>query len=89
MTEAAPAAGLPMTHIGIHAGPVISQDGDVYGRTVNVASRIADLAGPGEILTTVETARQVEGLEVEWTEVGPVQIQGLAQPVLLARAGPR
>jgi adenylate cyclase len=86
MTEEAPAAGLPMTHIGIHAGPVIYQDGDVYGRTVNVASRIADLAGPGEVLTTAETVREVEGLEVEWAEVGPVEVKGLSEPLILYRA---
>jgi adenylate cyclase len=57
MTEGAPAAGLPTTHIGIQSGPVVFQDGDVYGRTVNVASRIADLAEAGVVLTTEETVR--------------------------------
>ena len=50
MSERAPAAGLPPTHIGIQAGPVVFRDGDVYGRTVNIASRIADQAEAGEIL---------------------------------------
>jgi class 3 adenylate cyclase len=88
MTEAAPAAGLPTTHIGIQSGPVIFQDGDVYGRTVNVASRIADVAGPGEVLTTEDTARQAEGVDVSWSRVGPVELQGLDEPVMLLSAQP-
>lgn len=86
MTERAPAAGLPTTHIGVQAGPVVFQDGDVYGRTVNVASRIADLAGAGEVLTTEETMKQVAGLEVEWVRLGPAELKGVAKPVTLYRA---
>jgi adenylate cyclase len=86
MSEEAPAAGLPTMHIGIQSGPVIFQDGDVYGRTVNVAARIADVAGPGEVLTSEATMRQIEGLDVEWTEVGPVELQGVAEPVVLFRS---
>jgi class 3 adenylate cyclase len=47
MSEGAPGAGPPTTHIGIQSGPVVFQDGDVYGRTVNLAFRIADLAEAG------------------------------------------
>jgi len=32
MVESAPRVGLPPVHIGVHTGPVIFQDGDVYGR---------------------------------------------------------
>jgi len=56
MVDSAPGAGLPPTHIGIHAGPVVSQDGDVFGRTVNIAARIAARAGGGEVLTSVANA---------------------------------
>ena len=31
---------------------MIERDRDVFGHTVNLASRIADVAGPGEVLTT-------------------------------------
>jgi adenylate cyclase len=52
--------GALSSHAGVHAGPVIERDLDVFGQTVNLASRIADVAGPGQVLTTeavVEAAR--------------------------------
>jgi adenylate cyclase len=88
MTEGAPAAGLPPTHIGIHSGPVVFQDGDVYGRTVNVASRIADLAQAGDVLTTEETMRQARGVEVGWVRIGATKLDGVGNPVNLYRAVP-
>jgi adenylate cyclase len=89
MSDGAPAAGLPTTHIGIQSGPVVFQDGDVYGRTVNVASRIADLAEAGDVLTTEETMQQVDADEVNWQPIGSAELQGVATPVTLYRASPR
>ena len=48
------APGLPPAHVGLHAGPVIFQEGDYYGATVNIASRIAEYARPGEVLVSQE-----------------------------------
>ena len=47
-------AGLPPAHVGLHAGPVIFQEGDYYGQTVNIASRIADYAQAGEVMVSRE-----------------------------------
>ena len=44
---ALPGAGLPSGHAGIASGPLIARDGDVFGRTVNLAARIADAAPDG------------------------------------------
>lgn len=41
-------------HAGVHAGPVVDRDGDAFGRTVNRASRVADIAAAGEVLVTRE-----------------------------------
>jgi adenylate cyclase len=85
MVEGAPGAGLPPTHIGIHAGPVISQDGDVFGRTVNIAARIAARAKAGEVLTSTETVELVEDARLRFVRVGPVSLKGIARPVTLYR----
>lgn len=45
--------------IGFHAGPVIEENGDVFGDTVNMAARMAGLANRMQIITTWETAEQL------------------------------
>jgi adenylate cyclase len=85
MVDSAPGAGLPPTHIGIHAGPVVSQDGDVFGRTVNIAARIAARAGGGEVLTSKESVELVEDARLRFVRVGPASLKGIAQPVTLYR----
>jgi adenylate cyclase len=85
MVESAPDTGLPPMHIGIQAGPVVSQDGDVFGRTVNIAARIAALARAGEVLTSEETAALVDNAWLRFERLGPVALKGIADPVTLYR----
>jgi len=84
MRDAAPRAGLPPLHVGIHAGPLVELDGDYYGRTVNVASRIAAHASAGEVLVSSEAAsRAAPGLVLE--ERPAVTLRGLSEPMTLFR----
>jgi hypothetical protein len=48
---AAEASGLRL-RLGLHAGDVIREAGNVYGGAVNVAARISAVAGPGEVLVS-------------------------------------
>ena len=41
---------------GVCFGDVIARHGDYYGKVVNLASRLADLAIPGEVLVDADTA---------------------------------
>jgi adenylate cyclase len=84
MVEQAPAIGLPPAHIGIHAGPVIFQDGDVYGRTVNLASRLASVAQAGEVVVSEDVAHWADGFSYE--DMGPVTLKGVTFPVRVFRA---
>lgn len=46
----------PVTiHIGLHYGPVLVEEGDVFGDTVNVAAYLAAVAAAEQILTTEAT----------------------------------
>jgi adenylate cyclase len=83
MVEGAREAGLPPAHVGLHAGPVLFQEGDYFGRTVNIASRIADYARQGEVLVSDEVvaASKVDG--VEFDPIGPVELKGLTEAVAL------
>jgi adenylate cyclase len=77
MVEVVGRQGLPPAHVGIHAGPVVFQEGDYFGRTVNLAARIADYARPGEVLVSQEVIDAAEGGPVTFTEIGPVELKGV------------
>lgn len=49
--RAAEGKGL-LLHLGIHAGDVIREEGNVYGGAVNIAARVASASAPGEILVS-------------------------------------
>ena len=90
MVEGVADAGLPPAHVGLHAGPVIFQEGDYYGQTVNVAARIAEYARPGEVIVSQEVVDASGGAKVAFREIGPVELKGVAGAMRLhaaSRAG--
>jgi adenylate cyclase len=86
MMEEVTDAGLPPAHVGLHAGPVVFQGGDYFGRTVNIAARIADYARPGELLVSQEVIDASDLPEVVLTAIGPVELKGMSQPLRLHAA---
>jgi adenylate cyclase len=78
--------GLPPAHVGIHAGPVVFQEGDYFGRTVNLAARIAEYARPGEVLVSQEVVGAADEGPVTFTEIGPVELKGVSGTLRLYTA---
>jgi adenylate cyclase len=78
MVEGAANAGLPPAHVGLHAGPVLFQEGDYFGRTVNVAARIAEYARPGEVVVSQHVVEVVDAIPVSFVEIGPVELKGVS-----------
>jgi adenylate cyclase len=81
MVEGVAAEALPPARVGIHAGPVVFQEGDYFGRTVNIAARIAEYARPGEVLVTQEVVDAADLDGVGFTTIGPVELKGVAEPL--------
>jgi class 3 adenylate cyclase/tetratricopeptide (TPR) repeat protein len=80
--------GQPLAvHTGINTGLVVTGEVDVgkgthgvVGDTLNLASRLADMAGPGEILTSFETHELISPY-FETKPLGAVNIKGKSQPM--------
>jgi adenylate cyclase len=72
-------------HAGVGFGPVIARGGDYYGSVVNLASRIAAVAVPGEILVTDELIQGATATEtsIEFEPAGRRSLKGFAEPIPL------
>jgi len=86
MVDGLAAAGLPPAHVGLHAGPVLFQEGDYFGQTVNLTARIADYARQGEVLVSQAVADASREEEVAFDDIGPVELKGVSGTVHLLRA---
>lgn len=72
--------------MGLHHGEMLSRGDDVVGLTVNIASRIAALAGPDELLISQAAADECHlRRDVLLEPVGPVPVKGVHKPVWIAR----
>lgn len=83
MRDNVAAEGLPPAHVGLHAGPVVLQGGDYYGQTVNIASRIADYARPGEVVVSQAVVEASSGTHATFTALGPTDLRGVRGQVSL------
>lgn len=85
----ATAEELPLwVRMGVHFGQPARRGDDLVGHDVNVASRIVELAAPGEVLTSEAAVQRIgDGLpDVFFEEVGPVVMKGIPAPIALYRA---
>jgi len=78
---AAREADLPPTRAAITTGPVIAQDGDYFGRTVNLASRLLSIAAANQVLVTSSIAVSQRDRGFLFAEVGTFKLKGISEEV--------
>ena len=79
-------AGLPPAHVGVNAGPMIYEEGDYFGRTVNIAARIASQAGPNQVFLGEDVLHQIEPTGFRVVEAGAFELKGIEKPLTLFEA---
>jgi adenylate cyclase len=85
LVETMSGEGALSSHAGIHTGPVIERDLDVFGQTVNLASRIADVAGPGEVLASEAVVEAADDATFGFERIEDADLKGLPGPITLFR----
>jgi adenylate cyclase len=87
MLDAADAEGedFPQLRAGAALGPALPRAGDWFGRPVNLASRITQIARPGSLLAEREIRDSV-GEGYRWSYAGERRLRGVREPVRLFRA---
>ena len=76
----------PPLRMGVHSGSAVQRDGDWYGATVNVAARVADAAGAGEILLSLTTRDRITRAGVRTADRGARSFKNVAAPLALFAA---
>ena len=73
--------------MGLHHGEAMQRGDDLVGQTINIAARVADLAGPSELLVSedVLAACGSDAAGVARSPIGPVTVKGVSEPVWLQR----
>jgi adenylate cyclase len=79
--------GFPQVRVGLAHGPTVARGGDVFGRAVNLASRVTTIARAGSVLATREV-RDAAREDYRWSSAHARRIKGLPEPVPLYRARP-
>ena len=70
--------------IGFHFGPVVPREDDVFGDSVNLASRLCDLASKGQIITDAGTAQRLSAVHASGLRtLFPIEVKGKADEVEL------
>jgi adenylate cyclase len=76
--------GFPQLRVGAAAGEAIGRGGDWYGRPVNLASRITDIARPGSVLAS-QPATEMAGDKFVYSFAGERRLKGIDARVRLFR----
>ena len=70
--------------VGLHFGPVVERDGDLFGDSVNLAARLTELAARGQVITSLETVERLTPLlKMDCRRLYSIAVKGKEKEVAL------
>ena len=75
-------AQLPELRAGLAAGPALNRAGDWYGETVNMASRLTNLAPPGAVVAPERVVTETASRH-RWRDLGRQRPKGIGEDVVV------
>lgn len=80
---------LPPVRVGVALGPVLAWEGDLYGPTVNLASRLVAVARPGSVLVSDDLGSRLDDGALALRRLRPLRLRGIgAVRFWVVRRGP-
>jgi adenylate cyclase len=76
---------LPQLRAGVAYGAALTRAADWYGRPVNLASRLSEVARPGSVLAHDAVREAIRNGGFAWSFAGPRRLRGIREPVRLYR----
>ncbi len=68
--------------VGVAGGEVVEVDGDCYGDAVNLAARLCERSGPGEVWVAGPAAQEAGAVrDARFVRLGGMEIRGKSEPV--------
>ena len=71
--------GLPEVRVGLASGTALAWEGDLFGPTVNLASRLVNIARPGTVLASDALGRQLPSSSFELRHLRPLGLKGIGR----------
>jgi len=73
--------------ICLNAGEAVQEEDDFFGTTVQLAARVCDKAGTGEIFVTDNVRELAKGHGLVFEDAGQYEMKGVPVPMTLYRVG--
>jgi len=67
--------------VGLNAGEPIERDGDLFGTAVQLAARLGDAAGDGQVLATQVVKDLTAGKGLHWSSAPAIDAKGFEDPI--------
>ena len=74
--------GQAVFRMGVHAGDILEEDGDIFGDGVNIAARLEGIAVPGSVVISAKVFEDIDRrLDLTFRDIGSKNLKNIDKPI--------